>query len=181
MINAASSTIQGNLVVNGNATTTNATSTNFAVLSNLLIPNGASVGSNVAGSVVLDTTNDQLKVGDGTTQAIFDQRRFYSFGYATSTTWTGTTTLTIAPYPVAGTLTGVTCTTNVGTLGVDLFYGPVPTHLAYIPTASTTANFFNWTSSNTPGANASSSVSFGTPASSPTSIACTATFTISGT
>lgn len=164
-----------------NATTTNATSTNLAILSNLMIPFGASVGSNVAGSVVLDTTNDQLKVGDGTTQAIFDQRRFYSFGYATSTTWTGTTTLTIAPIPVAGTFTGVTCTTNVGTLGVDYFYGPVPTHLAYIPTASTTANFFNWTTSNTPGANASSTVSFGTPASAPTSISCTATFLVSGT
>lgn len=164
-----------------NATTTNATSTLLAVLTKLAIPFGASPGLNVSGSLALDTTNDQLKVGDGTTQAIFDQRRFYSFGYATSTTWTGTTTLNIAPYPVAGTLTGMTCTTDTGTVGVDLFYGPTPTHLAYVRTASTTANFFNFTSSNTPTANASSSVSFGTPASTPTSISCTATFTVSGT
>ncbi len=142
------------------------------------IPNGSSQTPTIAGQIALDTTNGQLKVGDGSATIVFDQRRYYSFGYATST-WVGTTTLNLAPYIQAGTLQSMVCFTDTGTVGIDLQYNS--THLAYIPTASSTGNTFTWTTSNTPAAGNSSTVAIGTPASSPTRLGCTATFTNTGT
>jgi len=108
-------------------------------------------------------------------------KRFYSFGYSTSTAWTGTTTaLDLAPFPKASTISDVFCTVkpNGATVGLQWSYGGTAantTNLAYIPTASSTPDLFTFTTNNTPTAFASSTATIGTPVSSPTDIACTAT------
>lgn len=162
-------------------TTTSASTTNTTVSGELVIPNGTSKGSTVAGQTELDTTDNQLKIGDGTNTNVFDPRTLYSFGYATSTAFTGSTTaLTLAPFPIGFTIKNVRCTTDVGTLDMDWYYGPTPTHLRML-VASTTPSINAFTTNNTPGANASSTVVFGTPASSPTTIGCTAVLNTTGT
>lgn len=112
-----------------------------------------------------------LSVGGDTT----DGKRYVTFSYATTTAWTGTTTaLQLGPAPVGMTWQSVQCYTDVGTLNVQYLYGPVPTKPAML-NASTTIGTFSWSTNNTIGSAATTSVTVGTPASSPTSISCTVT------
>ncbi len=91
------------------------------------------------------------------------------FTYATST-WSGTTTIFMAPAASALTMTEARCETNTGTLGVSLYDGS--NRANYIPTASTTVNTFAYSSNHTFTENESIRVDIGTPVSSPTKIAC---------
>ncbi|WP_395019791.1 hypothetical protein [Dongia sp.] len=157
-----------------------ASTTAVTVSSELTIPNSSSQAPTTIGDIGVDTTNFQIKVGSGITSTVFDYRRFYSFGYATST-WAGTTTATQAPFPVAGELNRISCTTNQGSVTVRLQYGPTPTSV-WVIGASTTPGIISFSSGSfVVGALASSTASFGNPSGSPTSVACTATFSISGT
>ncbi len=175
----STSTFFGNLVVNKNASSTSST-----ISTNLTIPYNSTLTPTQTGLFGQDTTDNQLKLGTGAATAIFDQRRFYSFGETGTTSTnaiTGSTTIAAAPFPVAGTITQIICTTDTGTVDVKWTYGPTPTQVAYVRGASTTPGVIAITSNNTPGVNASSTVIIGTPASSPTTVSCTATLTISGT
>lgn len=96
------------------------------------------------------------------------------FSYATST-WTGTTTIFLGPAAGAQTFQSVSCETNTGTLGVSLYDGT--NRANYIPTASTTINTNTYSNNNTFTKNETRRVDVGTPASSPTKIACTFKFT----
>ena len=91
------------------------------------------------------------------------------FQYAT-TTWTGTTTKFMAPAMANLTVNGVYCTTDVGTVGVSLYDGT--NRANYIATASTTENYFAYSTNNTWTAGELIQVDLGTPATSPKQVAC---------
>lgn len=136
------------------------------------IPNGASPTTDAIGEIALDTTSNQLRLATSTGNVPNIYVNFYTmaFSYAT-TSWTGTTTLYMAPASAALRFLDVRCETDTGTLGVSLYDGTNRTR--YIPTASTTAN-----ANSVAGTNASFTagesirVDVGNPASSPTKIAC---------
>lgn len=100
-----------------------------------------------------------------------------SFSYATTTTWTATSSVnamsTVAPY--AGTIKTARCMTDAGTLNVDIYH--TTTHLALL-NASTTVGVFSFTSNNTFTAGEKIYAVMGTPASSPTVGSCTLDVTI---
>lgn len=135
-------------------------------------------GTNAVSSVA--TTSPTLSSGfsyTGTIGALvggasgtLSQIEHRSFTYATSTAWTGTTTIPIE-VGYGEVFNSLQCFTDAGTLGVDFYHST--NHLNYIPTASTTANTFNFTTNNTITASDKMSVDLGTPASSPTRITCT--------
>lgn len=160
------------------STIPNASTTNLTAATSLQIPSAASIASTIAGYFGLDTTDNQLKAGTGSSQVVFDQRRFLTFGYSTST-WSGTTTIPLGFTPAGMTLNTIQCSTDVGTVEVRFYYGPTPTS-QYLQ-ASTTPGITTWTSSNTPGAAASTTVQFGNPASSPTQVSCTISGTVTAT
>lgn len=166
------------LTVTGNASTTQISASGA-----LYLPTDKT-SPTISGSCEIDTTNGQLQCGSAATTSVFDPRLRYSFGMMGTTsanTITGSTTAQAAPFPQAVTFTSVFCVTDVGTVDVKWVYGPTPTQIVYIVGASSTVGVYTLTTGNTPGINASSTVTIGKPASSPTSVACTATYTMAGT
>ena len=99
-------------------------------------------------------------------------KRYLTFSYATTTAWTGTSTLPVAVIPIAMTVQAMECATNAGTLNVNFYYGPTPTHVTMYP-ASTTPGVYTYSSAMATAA--TTTVDIGTPASLPTSIQCTMT------
>jgi hypothetical protein len=93
-----------------------------------------------------------------------------------SSTFTGTTTILLAPSLDKQTFHSVACETDAGTVGVSLYDGT--NRANYIPTASTTINNFLYTTNNSFTPNESRRVQIGTPASSPTKVACTFKYTV---
>jgi hypothetical protein len=164
----------------GKQTFTSASSTNFSCITFCQIPASTSQTPTVAGDIALDTTNNQLKVGTGGSTAVNDPRRFLTVSTATSTAWTGTTTLPEIPIPTGMTFSSVQCKTNAGTLNVQVSYGQPATNLAML-NASTTMGTYTWSTNNTPPAATTTSFAFGTPASSPTQISCTVSALVTGT
>lgn len=158
-------------------TINNASSTNATFATFLTIPSSASQTTTLAGQIAVDTTNGQLKYDNGN---ISDPRRFLTFPFATSTTWTGTTTSAEIPIPTAMTFNSIQCKTDAGTANVQVSYGQPATNLAML-NASTTMGTFTWTTNNTPPAATTTTVAFGTPASSPTKLGCTISATVTGT
>ncbi len=153
LVNNATSTITNLVMVN--STTTNATTTNKYVSSSL-------------------TATDRTTTFYGVVNPV----RNVTMQTGTTTAWTATTsgayiTRTIAPFN--GTIRSAICLTDAGTLGVDVYH--TSTHLAYIPTASTTANTFLFTTNNTFTKGEPIYLSAGTPASSPTTLSCTLSVT----
>lgn len=179
--NTALTGVSGYTLTSSLLTAPNATTTNLTASQELVIPNGATKGSNVAGQIELDTTNDQLKTGDGTAQSILDPRRFLSFTYGTTTAFTGTTTQLLGTAPTGLTFKSAQCYTDVGTVNIAFKYGSGPTLLPTLVGASTTPGVWAYASNNTPAALDKLFVDIGTPASSPTTISCTAVATITGT
>lgn len=163
-----------------------ASTTALSASSELVIPNGATKGSTVAGQTELDTTNDQLKIGDGSATAVFDPRVSFTFGIATTTAWTGPVTAPTVTIPMGLTWTQISCTVQPSgaTLTAQYQYANPSTYatvnITSIP-ASTTPGVYALTSNNTPTANATSTITFSSPSGSPTSAACTLTGTVSGT
>lgn len=153
-----------------NAAFTNATSTGTHT-----IPVGTAPAVQVAGQHAIDTTSDQYKYF-GNQLNILSPTRTGVISYATSTSWTGTTTLPLGPAPWAETWKSVQCFTDTGTVSVSFYDGT--NRFDYIPTASTTVNTFTFTTNNTFTAGEKRYVDIGTPASTPTKISCTIKATI---
>ena len=99
-----------------------------------------------------------------------DSTAYPSFRYATSTAWTGTTTLQLQIPWVTTNYSGFKCATNIGTLNIHFGYGTASTTMA---NASTTANTNLFSTNTSVAVGAVWQVSIGTPASSPTRIVCT--------
>lgn len=166
---ATARTIGLNLT-NANTWTGGQTFGNSTTTGTLAIPVGASVITPIAGNIAIDTTTGQLRYSDVTgTSRVLPGYFNVVAGYAT-TTWTGTTTQLIAPAPANITVVSARCETTVGTVGVSLYDGT--NRATYMPTASTTINTFTFSTNNTFTAGETMRVDFGTPASSPTQIAC---------
>lgn len=134
------------------------TSQNIATLSNL-------------------TSNGFVKTGGGTGALSVDTSTYLTsvtmypaFTYATSSAWTGTTTIPLAPAYVNETWNGVKCFTDAGTLNVSFYDG---TNRMDLLNASTTVGTFTLSTNNTFTASEKRYVDIGTPASSPTKISCT--------
>lgn len=111
---------------------------------------------------VYDTDTDELRKFTGALEK--------SFTYATTSAWTGTTTIPFAPAWEAQTFSGAKCFTDAGTLNVSLNDG---TNRANLINASTTVGTNTYTTNNTFTASEKRYVDIGTPASSPTEISCT--------
>ena len=90
--------------------------------------------------------------------------------YATSTAWTGTTTMLIGPAPAGMRFTKAYCETDTGTVNVSLYDG---TNRANMITASTTIGTFNFSTNNIFTEAESIRIDFGTPVSSPKNVVCT--------
>lgn len=146
---AASTTFTGNFNITGNSTTTNATTTtSFAT---------------TASSTNLYSQN-----------LVANIKAYPSFTYATSSAWTGTTTIPLGPAYVGEIWNGVACFTDAGTLNVDFYYNS--THIQTSSTvlnASTTVNVNTFSTNTSLAALVKRYVDVGTPASSPTKISCT--------
>lgn len=167
-------------------TFTNASSTFFSAITSLWIPNSSSQAPTQAGQLALDTTNDQIVIGDGTVTSVFDKRRTLLMSYASTTAWAGTTTLPSFVIPFGFTWNTGTCI--VQPAGATLFaqyqyanpaaYATV--NVTPIP-ASSTPGIYTFSTNNTPTAQATSTISFGNPANSPTSVSCTLTGVVTAT
>jgi hypothetical protein len=100
-----------------------------------------------------------------------------SYITATSTAWTATTSGAYLPpiiAPFAGTIQTAQCSTDAGTLNVDIYH--TTTHLTLF-NASTTVGTITFSSNNTVTNGEKMYISAGTPASSPTVLSCTLSLT----
>ena len=107
--------------------------------------------------------------------ATIKEKVYPAFSYATTTAWTGTTTLDLGPAYVAEAWNGVKCFTDTGTLNVSVYDG---TNRMNLFNASTTVGTVTLSSNNTFAASEKRYVDIGTPASSPKKISCTVDKTI---
>lgn len=96
------------------------------------------------------------------------------FSYATTTAWTGTTTIPLE-IGYAEVWNTIKCFTDLGTLNVQFGYGTASTTLF---NASTTVGTVAATPNNTMTAGSKVRVDIGTPASAPTTLTCTVNDTI---
>lgn len=137
----------------------------------LELPNGSSPTVDAVGEIAFDTTANQLIYATSTNAsfpAVINPFVTMSAGHATST-WSGTTTQLMAPAPGAGRFTTAQCETTTGTVGVSLYDG---TNRLNFFTASTTIGTITFGTNTTFTSGESIRVDFGTPASSPTQVAC---------
>lgn len=104
------------------------------------------------------------------TDAVTTIHTYASFVYATTTAWTGTTTIPLGPAYTAETWYGVKCFTDTGTVNISFYDG---TNRMDMLNASTTVGSFAFSANNTFTANEKRYADIGTPASSPTKISCT--------
>lgn len=102
--------------------------------------------------------------------ATVKQHTYPAFTYATSTTWTGTTTLPLGPAFTAEDWGAVKCFTDAGTL--DLIFTDGTNDMNTVKGASTTVGTVELTTNNTFTASEKRFVEVGNPASSPTYISC---------
>ena len=129
-------------------------------------------------SFIKSTINAASMVLTGTwdfSGATVKQHLYPAFSYATSTAWTGTTTIYLAPSYQAETWNGVKCETDVGTLNVSFYDG---TNRMNMLNASTTIGTFSLTTNNSFTSGESRRVDIGTPATAPTRISCSVDKTI---
>ena len=103
--------------------------------------------------------------------ATVKQHIYRSFNYATSTSWSATTTRMINMPYTAEKIVGIKCKVipASATLNVNINDG---TNLSNMLTASTTVGQFGFTTNNTFTASETMYVSMGTPTNSPTEIVC---------
>lgn len=128
-------------------TVTNGTTTNLTVGSFFQLPNSTTQSPTLAGACGFDTTSGQLKCGSGSaTLVIGNGKQYPAFSYATTTTWTGTTTIDLGPAYVAETWNGWQCFTDAGFLAVVFNDG---TNNMNYAVASATVGTVNLTANNT--------------------------------
>lgn len=143
----------------------------FGGATSLEIPNGTGPTTNATGEIAWDTTSGQLRVYDGSANRVLSNGYFTpAFSYATTTAFTGTTTIALGPAYFAETWTGVKCFTDAGTVNVSFNDG---TNRMDMFNASTTVGTVTLTTNNTFTASEKRYVDIGTPASSPTKVSCT--------
>ena len=145
--------------------------------SSLQIPNGTAPTVDATGEIAVDTTSDQLIYYGASSKRVIPPFQRLGFTYAT-TSWNATTTLYLGPAFLATTVNYMYCETDVGTVRVRLYDG-TNTALAgtNIQNASTTITKFTLDTNNTFTAGESMRVDLGTPATSPTRIACSIGYT----
>lgn len=152
-------------------TATNGSFTNASSTGTFTLPVGASVITPLAGNIAIDTTSGQLRYSDvNGTVRVLSGNQYPAFTYASSTPWTGTTTVPLGTARVAETWNDVQCFTDAGTVQVSFSDG---TNRMNFINASTTANTNTLSTNNTFTAGEKRYVDLGTPASSPTKISCT--------
>lgn len=153
-------------------TAPNISATNSTSTGKLNIPNSSSPSVVVTGDIAIDTTSDQLIGFGGSAKKVYGNGNIYgSFTYATSTAWTGTTTIPVGTAFVAETWNGAQCYTDIGTLQVDFYH--TSTHITPMFNASTTANTNLFSGNTTLTAGEKRYIDIGTPATAPTKISCT--------
>ena len=134
------------------------------------IKNTAGNPTCTAGAMYYNSNNNQAYVCINTTWQSFAPRiHTTGFTYATST-WSGTTTIFMAPAAAGLTMDQARCETNAGTLSMSLYDGT--NRANFMLSASATINTFTYSTNNTFTENESIRADIGTPASSPTKIAC---------
>ena len=118
-------------------------------------------GGNVLARVgsILDFSNSTVR-----------EHVYPAFSYATSTSWTGTTTVPLGTAYTLETWKGVKCFTDAGTVNVSFTDG---TNRMNMFNASTTIGTVTLSTNNALTAGTKRYVDIGTPATSPTKISCT--------
>lgn len=124
----------------------------------------------VEGEIGIDTTSNQFKFFSGGATRVLSPTIESSFSYATSTAWTGTTTIPLGPAGSAQTWHSIACFTDTGTLNVSVYDG---TNRMNVVGASTTVTPVTLSTNNSFTADEKRYVDIGTPASSPTKVSCT--------
>lgn len=128
----------------------------------------------IEGEIGIDNTDNQLKFFSSSAVRVIPSLYYSSFSYATSTPWTGTTTISLGIANTNETYVAVRCKTNAGTLNVA-FNTAGSTYMNYL-NASTTVGTTTMATNPTIFVNGIERlVDIGTPASSPTRIGCTVT------
>jgi hypothetical protein len=160
---------------NINATSTSATSLfsgTVQVLTQLVTAISSALSLTIDGAFGIDTTSNQFQFrSNGATRVLGDGNFYPSFTYSTTTSWTGTTTVPLGPAYVGETWNGVKCFTNTGTVNVSFNDG---TNRMNLFNASTTVGTVVLSTNNTIfSAGTKRYVDIGTPASSPVSVSCT--------
>ena len=151
--------------------TAGANAYDFGGATSLEIPNGSAPTVDAVGECAIDTTSGQLKCYTGSSAKVFGNGFIYpAFTYATSTAWSGTTTVALGTAYIGETWNGVQCFTDTGTLNVRFGDG---TNKMNLFNASTTVGTVTLSSNNTFTAGEKRYVEIGTPASSPTYLSCT--------
>lgn len=151
-------------------TIVNASTTRIGASTYMEIPDGAAPGINFPAMIALDSTVNQFIFATSTAYpAVVQPWHTTGFSYASSTAWTGTTTISLAPATDALNFVDVQCKTNAGTLNVSLNDG---TNRANLLNASTTVGVFKFNANQTFTLGEEILIDIGTPASSPTRIGC---------
>ncbi len=156
-------------------TSTNATPATFGGFANFTFDSTANKFTVINASTTNLTASQSLFVASKQVNPY--QNGTFAYG-ATSTAWTGTTTgetYLIAPFD--GTLKDATCLTSAGTLNVQAKINS--TNVVPMFNGSTTAGTVTFTGSNTFVRGDKIDFTYGTPASSPTAMSCTARTTVS--
>lgn len=146
------------------------TTASAVITSALQIPNGTGPTVDATGEIAVDTTSDQLIYYGASSKKVLTGNDYTTFTYATTTAWTGTTTLPLGPAIVAETWNSISCFTDAGTLYVSVGDG---TNYTNTTNASTTVGLTTLSSNNTFTAGEKRYFRAGTPASSPTTVSCT--------
>jgi len=134
----------------------------------LTIPTSSVLLTDSAGEIGIDLTSDQLRYY-GTATRTLEAFGYSSFSYATSS-FSGTTTLALGTAFKAQTWVSVQCYTNTGTTTV--LFNDGTNYMDYI-FASSTVNTNTLSSNNAFTAGEKVFATIGTPAGSPTLVACT--------
>jgi hypothetical protein len=122
------------------------------------------------GDFGVDSTSNQFRYRSNGADFVLGNGNIYpAFSYST-TTWTGTTTIPLGTAYIGETWNGVQCFTDTGTLNVSFYDG---TNRMNMLNASTTVGTVTLSSNNTFVAAEKRYVDIGTPATSPTKVACT--------
>ena len=141
----------------------------FGGATSLEIPNDAAPTVDATGEIAVDTTANQL-IYYGTAEKVISPQLYPAFTYATSTAFTGTTTIPLGTAFVAETWSAVQCFTDIGTLNVSFYDG---TNRMTMLIASTTVGTVGLITNNTFTAAEKRYVDIGTPLTAPTKISCT--------
>lgn len=172
---AQSAAVTGTLPV-GNGGTGAST---FATAGVVTTVGGTNVFSSTATSTVTATSPLQISGFGSSITVLADSSSAISLGalaqypaftYATSTAWTGTTTIPLGPAYVAETWSGAKCFTDAGSVDVSFYDG---TNRMNLFTASTTVGTVTLSTNNSFTASEKRYVDVGNPQSSPTKISCT--------